>query len=173
MFGTCFWRPVYAQVDLKDCVITIKDGSGTPQSCTVKIGEGNLTWTERKNIEYTLDGGTIDEVREGDEVPVDVTISAVWEYVTSSTGGSSGQTTLIDAIKGTGSASDWVSSDSDICRPYAVDIQIVYTPDCAGSIVETILLADFRYEQIDFDLRGGTFQVTGKCNITEPAITLS
>jgi hypothetical protein len=161
------WTPVYAQIDLKDCVISILDGTaGTSQNeLVVKIGEGNLTYSERKNIEYVKDRGNLDVVREGDQEQLELRIDAVWEYIEEDTGETP---TIEDALKQRGGASAWASSSSDACEPYAVDIEVVYTPDCSTGDVETLIFPDFRYEQLDHDLRAGTISVSGHCNVMEP-----
>jgi len=163
--GLKVWVPVFAQIDLKDCTITLKDGGS--ETLDVKIGEGNLTYSESRNIQYTLDRGKLDEVRNGDEVPVDVKLDFTWEYLRgSSTSG--GTPSVEEALKKIGNAVSWVSSDSDACRPYAVDIVVVYAPTPAScGDKETITLADFRYEKLDHDMKAGTVSVTGKCNITQ------
>ena len=156
------------QIDMKNVTIKIKDGSATPNELEVTIGEGNLTWSEKRTIEYTLNRGLLDEVREGDQVPVDVSMDLVWDYVT----GASGSPTVPDALRGINSASSWVSSDDDECRPYAVDIELVnaVTPATCGDS-ETIILADFRVEDLSYDLKAGTIAATGKCNITRANAT--
>jgi len=165
------WLNVYAQIDLKYATIKIKDGTTpTPNELTVKVGEGNLTYAENRNIEYTLDRGVLDEVREGDQVPVDVTMDFVWDYLKGQTG--SGTPTVEDAVKRRGEAAAWVSTDSDQCRPYAVDIEVTYAPQpvvCGD--MEIILLQDFRYETLDHDLRAGTVSMSGRCNVTEATVT--
>jgi hypothetical protein len=159
---------VYAQIDLKRAIIKIKDGGSN--SLEVKIGEGNLTYDESRNVEYTLDRGTLDEVRTGDEVPVSVSMDFIWEYLKGSTG--SGTPTVEDALKQRGEASDWVSSDADTCRPYAVDLEIIYSPTpIACGDMETILLSDFRWESLSHDLRAGSVSVSGQCNVTEATVT--
>ena len=136
----------------------------------VKLGEGNLTFSEKQNVEYTLDGGNLDEVRLGDQVPVEVRLDAIWDFYSgagsqSTLSGSSLAPTVADAIKGVGSAAGWTSTDADACRPYAVDLQLHYDADCSGGI-ETLTLSDFRWEQLDFDASAGTLSVSGRCNIT-------
>ena len=106
----------------------------------------------------------LDEVREGDEVPMDVRFDFVWEYLLgSATTGAAA--TIEDALKKRGNAAAWVSTDSDACRPYAVDIIITYVPDCTPADTEVITLADFRYEQLDHDARAGTVACSGRCNV--------
>ena len=68
-----------ASADLKLATIKIKDG-GTNE-ITVKVGEGNLTYTESRNIEYVRDRGNLDSVKLGDEEPMAVTLDAVWENI--------------------------------------------------------------------------------------------
>lgn len=159
------WKPVFAQIDLKHCTIRLQDGAGN--YIDVKIGEGNLSYTERKTMEYTLDRGLLDEVREGDQVPMDVSLDAVWEYITGTTG-SAGVPTIEDVLKRRGAAAAWVSTDSDACRPFAIDILVINEPQPDGcGDDETVTLSDFRYEELSHDLRAGTISVTGKCNVTE------
>jgi hypothetical protein len=161
-----------AQIDLKHATIEILDGTTpTAKSIVVKIGEGNLTFTERKTIEYTLDRGLIDEVREGDQVPMEVSIDAVWEYISSPSGGS--VPTIFEALKKTGAASTWVTTDTDACRPYAVDLRVTYDPECGANSQEVILFPDFRFEEIGNDLREGTISISGRCNAVAPTAVRS
>ena len=160
------WATVCAQIDLKNATITVQDGSTAPNSIEIKIGEGNLTFSERRNMEYTLDRGILDEVREGDEVPMDVRMDFVWEYLLGSAA-TGAVATIEDALKKRGNASGWMSTDADPCRPYAVDIIITYVPDCTPGDTEVITLADFRYEQLDHDARAGTVACSGRCTVKE------
>ena len=163
------WSPVYHQIDIKNATVKIKDGAGNEIS--VKIGEGNLTYTESRNIDYTMDRGQLDEVRDGDEVPMDVSFDAVWEYIKSNSGATTTSITPEDALKQRGGASGWTSVDSDGCRPYAVDIVVENIPNCSGQDKEQIAFRDFRYEQIDHDLRDGTLSFSGRCNTKEADIS--
>lgn len=166
------WSPVFVQIDLKNAIIKLSDGTSTPVTLTIKIGEGNLTWSERRNMEYTLDRGTLDEVREGDQVPVEVRLDLVWEYLTG--GSATGATgTAEDFLKKRGAYVGNISTDTDTCRPYAVDIIVEYTPSCATGVTlpnERITLSDYRWETIDHDLRGGTLATSGQCNVTEATV---
>jgi len=132
----------------------------------LKIGTGNLTYSEKRNVDYLLDAGKIDEVRFGDEVPMDVSVDCMWmEYV-------SGQVAMDDAFSGTGTASAWVSADTvDACRPFAVDLVFAYDPICGVRQPFQIVLPDFRWESKDFNIRAGTFSVKGKCNAKTAILT--
>jgi len=165
------WKTAYALFDLKNAVITIQDGTTPANSITVKIGEGTVGWTEKKERRYILDRGLLDSVRNEDEVPLDVNLNFMWEYLE---GGldSGDDPSVMEALKQAGNASAWVSTDADTCQPYAVDIIITYTPTPAScGDIETITLPDFRYENGDFDIRNPeAVAITGRCNVTEPVI---
>ena len=161
------WYTVGALVDIKRTTVTFKDGTGTPNELLIKIGEGNITFSENRAIEYILDRGLIDEVREGDEAPVDVSFEFNWEYLTGSPT-TAAPPTPKDALQRTGNASSWISSDADLCAPYAIDIEILFEPDCgasAGVENERITISDFRWETLDMDLRAGTISATGRANV--------
>ena len=137
----------------------------------VKIGDGNLTYTENKDYEYELDRGVLDTVKENDEQPLDVTIDFVYEFVTTGTGEA---ITPVDALKGKGGAAEFVSSSADPCEPYAVDIEVDHDPGaCGGAQREITTFPDFRYDTLEFDLDEATISSTGRCNATEPTITRS
>jgi hypothetical protein len=77
----------------------------------------------------------------------------------------------VDALKNIGAADEWVTSATDTCEPYAVDIEIVFDPPCGTSQTETTTLPDFRYEKLDFSLKDATIAVTGKCNAVTASLT--
>jgi len=119
-----------------------------PHNLIVKIGEGNLTYSEKRKIDYVLDRGRLDTVRQGDEQPVEVKLDFMWEFLRAATGD---PPTVEDALKQRGNAANWISSSSDPCEPYCVDIIIDYIPPCGGIDSERIILADFRYEDLAHD----------------------
>lgn len=136
----------------------------------ITIGEGNLTFTEKKPRTYILDRGRLDTVKDGDEAPVEVKLDFTWEFLKASSGD---PPTVEDALKQRGGASSWVSSSADPCEPYAVDIEIEYIPPCGGEDTETITLNDFRYEELAHDPKTSQISATGKCNITEASVARS
>lgn len=158
-----------AVIDLKNTTISVQDGTGgTPNSLNIKVGGGQLKYTEKVNREYIKDRGKLDQVRNGDEEPVDVAFEFEWEFLYADTGKPA---SIEDALKQRGQASTWVTTDTDPCAPYCVNIVVVNAPPCAGTKTEVIKLLYFRYEQLDHDAKAGQVQVTGKCNIKEATIT--
>jgi len=159
------FTPVTASGVADDAVITF-----LPQQIEVKVGNGNLTYTETKNYEYELDRGNLDSVREGDEAPLEVSLEFVYEFVRT---GTSEEITPVDAIKGSGGASEWVSSSSDLCEPYCVDLEIEHNPPCGTAQTETTTFPMFRRDSLEFDLNAATIATKGKCNVSEADISRS
>ena len=155
-------------------------GTGTPAQADVitflpividvTIGEGNLTWTEAKEYEYLLDRGDLDTVKEGDEQPLEISLEFVYEHVLTGTGE---VVTPVDAVKGIGGASEWVSSATDLCEPYAIDLEILHCVPCGTDEDELIVFPDFRWESLEYDLSAATISTSGKCNASDPTITRS
>jgi hypothetical protein len=139
-----------------------------PQQITIKTGDGNITYTENKNYEYLLDRGDLDTVREGDQVPLDVNLECTFEHITT---GTSEDVSPMDALKQTGGASKWVSSATDQCEPYAIDIEVEHIPPCGSSQKEIVLFPDFRADSKEVNYQDAAISISGKCNVIEPVVT--
>lgn len=135
----------------------------------VNIGDGNVTWGEKKEYNYDLNKGILDTVRQGNDVPTDLSISAIYDFIKAPS--SDLTPTIEEALKQTGRAAAWVSSSSDLCEPYAVDIEIDHVPVCSGVDKETTTIPDFRYESLDHDPREATISATGRANVTQATTT--
>jgi len=136
------------RVDLRDATLTIG-------GVTAKIADGTLTIEQARNIEYVLDRRQLDDVRQGDDVPLTVDMSIRWLYSNGS---------LRTAIDGNGGET---SSDSSPCRPYACDLVLALDPSCS-SLGQSVEISDFRYENITFDAPNGVMRVRGRANVTTP-----
>lgn len=161
------------QFDLKNATVRFVDGAtgtGKPNKLVIKVGDGNLTFDETVVIEYTLDRGKLSEVRKGNETPMDVSLDFIWDHLKSNT---TTTITPIDALKKRVGAVNWKSSDLNTCNPYALDLEIWYDPACSTELIESIMLPDFRYEKLAFDLKAAMIKCSGKCNATEATITRS
>jgi hypothetical protein len=136
----------------------------------VKIGEGNLTFSAKRNMEYVRDKRSITAgfVRTGDDEPMEVKIDAIWEFLSSDSGD---PPTIEEALTQAGAASGWVTSGADPCEPYAVDIEVIYTPPCSTVKSERILLREYRWEALDHDLKAGTIATSGKCKDLLPDVS--
>ncbi len=136
----------------------------------IKVGEGTITWSEKKPREYKLDRGVIDSVRNGDQVPMDVNLGIMYEELTASSGN---PPTPEDVLKQRGEASDWVSTETtDPCAPFCINIRIDHLPPgCTTFEMERVILPFFRYEDLSHDPKAGTIACTGKCNAQEAIVT--
>ena len=141
-----------------------------PQRLEIKIGEGDLSFTESREFIYDLDRDQLDTVRQGQDQPMSVDLAFTFEYVTAET---DNPPTPVDCLKRIGEASEWVSSSSDLCEPYAVDILVEHCVPCGTDQDQDILLPDFRYESLDFSIQDASISVSGQCNATEATSTRS
>jgi hypothetical protein len=155
-------------IDLKNCIVTILDGAS--HSLVIKVGEGNISWTEHKNREYIKDRGKLYEVRNADDQPIDVKFSCIWEFIRAIP--ASGTPTPLEALANIGEAATWTTTDTDTCAPYSVTITIHNVPPCATT-PELITLPLFRYESCDYDPKSFTLAFSGKCNATIATIVRS
>jgi hypothetical protein len=154
-------------VDVADNAVLLS--SHLPEEIEVKIGEGNLTYSEKKEYEYKLDRGALDTVREGDEQPMDVSFDFQWEFLKAGSGDT--VPTVEEAIKGIGLAADWRSTSDDSCEPYCVDLILENVPGCGSAgLSETIILPNFRWETLDHDAQNGSVSCSGRCNAKEAVL---
>jgi hypothetical protein len=137
------------------------------QSIEIKVGEGDAKWSEANQYKYDLDRGHLDAVRAGDDVPMDVSLNCTFDQIKSGTGE---VITPVEALKGIDAAAEWVSSSSDLCEPYSVDLVIIDTRPCGAVNSRSYTFPDFRSEKRDFDIKAATIAVSGKCNAVEPII---
>jgi hypothetical protein len=138
------------------------------QQLEVKIGEGNITYTEKSDYTYLLDRDNLDTVKEGKDVPLDVKWDSVYEFITT---GTSEEITPMDALKGINGASEWITYSKDPCEPYAVAIEVQQVPPCSTAESESTLFPDFRSEQREVNFKDATISINGKCNVTQPIVT--
>jgi len=138
-------------------------------SIEITIGEGNLTYTEKKTREFKLNRGLIDTVRNADDEPMDVSFDFTWEFITSANGAS--VPTVHEALKQVAPANAWVTTADDACQPYCLDLEIVNAPSCSAVDDEGFLFEEFYYEQLDGDAKEGTVACSGRCNRLEATNT--
>jgi hypothetical protein len=137
-----------------------------PHALEIKIGEGTLTYNEKRNMEYTRNRRVIAFVRTGDDEPMDVSFNFIWEFLRSTSGEA---ITVEEALKGMPRAvsAGWTTAGGDVCEPYTVHIRITYTPPCPDVDTEIITLKEYRWEGGNHDLKAGTVDSTGKCKISQ------
>lgn len=160
-------------IDMKNGRLWIQDGTGTPFTVEVVIGEGNISYSEQFNVDYILNRGSLSgaEVRLGDETPCEVSFDGNWTFLRSD-----GSETIspYEALTRKHAASSWVSTGADSCHPYSVDLVVEHIPSCAGSgsppLNERITFSEFRVETIGKDMRAGQLSFAGKCLEVSPTL---
>jgi hypothetical protein len=157
------FTPVTAAGVVDNAVITFR-----PQRIDIKIGEGDLSWTESRELIYDRDRDLLDTVRLGQEQPVSVDLAFTFEYITTQSGQA---ITPVDALKRTGQASEWVSASADLCEPYAVDIYVIHNVPCGTDHDQDFLFQDFRWESLEYSIQDASVAVSGQCNVADVITT--
>lgn len=155
--------PVLTDAVINDEVITTG-----PHILEIKIGEGNCTFDEKRALEYKKNRGKLDKVRLADEDPIDVNLQFAWEFLSSSSGAT--VPTVEEVLRQEGPAEDYVSTSTDSCEPYAVNLVILNSQTNCGSEsypIEKITLPMFRHTSLNHDPKAGTVTVQGTCNVTK------
>ncbi|REJ71579.1 MAG: hypothetical protein DWQ34_06090 [Planctomycetota bacterium] len=101
--------------NLRDGELRIKDGtSGTPQSLTVLLDEGDLRWAVRSNTIEVKDRGSITDghTRKGDEEPVSLSFTVKWTQLIGKAGNPADPLQLYEMLMFT-SGADVVSTSPD------------------------------------------------------------
>ena len=164
--------PTYA------CTISPALGAGTYtataavtvkcQQLEIKVGDGDLKYTQSYPYKYDKDRGHLDNVRHGDNEPMDVSMNFTFEHIRS---GTSEPPTPVEAIKQEGAASNWVTYSSDPCQPYSVGVLSRTSRPASRRKTRNFLFPDYRVEKIEPDFKNANIAINGKCNVTEPIIT--
>jgi hypothetical protein len=152
-------------MDLKNCTITLIDGSSTPNKLDLKIDEGNITWTEKREIKVKKDRGNLDYFKEGDQVPMAVKLECRFDALKSSSGD---PITPHEFFTKTGAASSYKST-AGLCAADAVDIQVTVDQVCGTTVQDEIItFSQFTFEEIGGDFKTGLLSVSGICLAVRP-----
>lgn len=138
----------------------------------IKVGEGTITWSENSPREFKLDRGLLDQVRDADQVPMDVSFQLMYEALTASNP-STDPPTPMDVIYRRGAAASWVSTNPDTCAPFCFNIRMDHSPPNCGSAfpTERTVLPMFYTEKKDYDPKQGMISISGKCNAVKANVT--
>ena len=139
----------------------------------MKVGDGTMSYDEKRTVEYKKDRGILDTVRLGDQDPMEVKFDLRWEFLRSDATDpvTSSIPSPEEILKGVGAAAAWLSTSPDPCEPYCVNIYVVYSPLCPGVKKETYLLQMFRYETLNHEFKQGMIASSGKCNVQTAVVT--
>lgn len=152
---------------LKNCTIRFIDGtSPTPNELDIKIDDGNLSWTEKRNIEPKLDRGNLDYFEEGDDVPCELQLDCRFSAITSQSGD---DVTPIEFLKKEGAAASYKSTAA-LCAADAIDIEVEVSHECGTTIQDEIItFSEFTYNSLGGNFKDGTLSISGMCNVRGPS----
>jgi hypothetical protein len=169
----------------------------------VKIGEGNISWTEARTVTYKRDRGRLTQVDgtvevfigeaiAGDEQPMEVSFDIVFESYHNPNASGAGP---VEAIKGVNAATVYPSGASKptqiVDGNAACEIGNWGNADtvdsCApwavnllmqfqpecGTGTEVLWFPRFRWDSLQFNISEGTIACTGKCTALKPLKVLS
>lgn len=83
----------------------------------------------------------------------------------------SGIPTIEDVLEQRGNASGWVTTSTDTCEPYCIDLELEYDAPCTPPRKEFALFPMFRHESLDHDPKMSKVSVSGKCNVTQALVS--
>ena len=138
------------------------------QQIYVKIGEGNLTYTEHRDYQYLLDRGLLDTVREPKDVPMDVKLGRrVRAHHQRHQRGrlSDGRAEGARTAPWSGSVRLPTSASRTASTCWWSTI-----PPCADVNRETTVFPMFRAETREMNYSAATIVLTGKCMAKEPTV---
>lgn len=139
-----------------------------PQTVEVKMGTGNLSWTENNPTIVDTDRGILDGVREDDEQPMDVNLVGTYQFLRSSSGQ---PITVYEALTRTGNAAGWFNAAADPCEPYQVTLRVVHQPPCGSSQAEVCKFPYFIANTREMSIEDATVSIVGISVATKPIIT--
>lgn len=160
-------------VELKNCNLFILDATGS-NYITVRIGEGTLTYSTKRDIQQRKSRGNLYQVREGEEQVTEINFQFVWDLITSS---GEEHPTVEEALNGL--APGWTSASAslDPNSPFTTNLQFVNQIPCygiaGGYITETLNFPIFSYETFDHQVKDATIDCKGFSNRTKPIIVRS
>ena len=162
--GITFTPPLGQGTYLDDAVLTIG-----PQELNIKLGDGNLTYTEHRDYTYLLDRGWLDTVREPKEVPMDVKVDAVYEHVASRSG------ELVTPVEALDRGGTRVGVGQFLARSVRTvlhrPVRGLRAAVRSDEQAETSQFPMFRAETREMNFNAATIVFTGKCKATEPIVT--
>lgn len=131
---------------LKDGTIEIEDRAlvdATPNTITIDLEEGDLSWTESRPARIISDRGVLSHALTAAEEAYEVSFSMMYQSLSKHA-----TTTPYDAFTRTGGASAWASTEPK-GDAYAVNLKFTIT-DPAGGANEEVFLEQLHVESIDF-----------------------
>lgn len=160
-------------IDLKNCNLYILDATGS-NYIAVRIGEGTLTYSTKKDIVQRKSRGNLYQLREGEQQVTEISFQFVWDHITSS---GDELPTVEEALSGLAPGWKSASVDVDPHGPYTTNLQLVNQVPCygiaGGFITETFNFPIFTYTDLSHSVKDSTVDCKGISNRSKPIIVRS
>lgn len=138
-----------------------------PHMLEIRIGEGNLTYNERQQFVYVKNHNKLDTVKFGEEQTIEVSFDFVWDHLKGQT---ADPPTIEEALKNYGNAANWKTTATDPCQPYALNLRLLHTPVCPNVYLEEVILPDYRWEELNHNLRDASVASRGQSHRTKATV---
>ena len=133
--------------NLRDGQLVISDGTGTPETLTLTLDEGNLRWSVTREKIEIKDRGTLDHRRPGDQMSCECSFDAKWVQLIGGSVSGSNTNELYELMLNTG---DTYTSVADAGEAYAVELEFTVTaPGGVSGNSETITFAEFAPDSVE------------------------
>ncbi len=158
--------------NLRDGELVILDGSSPPQSLTVLLDEGDLTWTQRQRTIEIKDRGSIaaGHTRKGDEESVSLSFTARWTQLLGRSLSGADPLQLYELLMFTAGAG--VTSTSQAGEQQTLTLQFTVL-DPAGEASERITFSKVYRETLTMSEGNESNQIafSGRAFQTAPVVT--
>ena len=177
---------------LKNCSVILKtmtvsgyDGNNSDVYTILRMSNGDASWQMTQAAQYELSRGKLDDVKYGDEAPMEVTVEGKYTYALSNAESEGEPYTPLEIVTGmnfasgntsayifNGTREDWLAEWS--CVPYCFEIEIHDCPlfECPNATFpgEAYLFRYVRVEQPNAKFSDGKMSISGKCNVVRPLV---
>lgn len=134
--------------NLRDGELVIRDGSQSPNTITLTLHDGDLSWTRTSPVVNVLDRGDLSHMRRREQEPVTgrFTLKFV-EFVSS---GAPADPSPYEALHQIGAAAGWTSTNDDNGDVYTLELVFtISNPDPSGGD-ETVTFAKLCPTEVQF-----------------------
>ena len=141
---------------------------------SIRIGEGTLTYSTKREIQPRKSRGNLFQQREGEEQQTEISFQFVWDFITSS--GTQEVPTVEDVLY---NRLGWISANAaeDPQGPFCVNLQLVNAVPCygpqGGAKIETLNFPLFTWTSLDHSLKDSTVDCKGVSNRVMPNVVRS
>lgn len=160
--------------NFRDGIMKIVDGTTpTANELEIVLDQGDVSYTEVRNVNTILDRGVLYAFREGDDQPIEVTFSFMLTGMT----GADSSVEVRDALLHVGNASGWANTSTQTGELASNNIEFTIldpSPLNTGSATdEKLVFPNFVVTSIALaeDQAATRVTVTGQCLAKSPTIT--